>query len=102
MPTRACGRGLHVYRSLRVEITGRNRPACPRGSIAAGMARSATRLAVDPGHFLVCVGASRSNCRESSEPAALARLLLDTIEADHYPLSRRVQMWKGILVKIRP
>jgi hypothetical protein len=33
---------------------------------------------------------------------ALARLLRDTIEADRYPLSPRVQMWKGILAKIRP
>jgi hypothetical protein len=67
------------------------------------MAGSATRkrACVYPGHFLVCVGVSRSNFREPSETAALARLLLDTIEADHYPLSRRVQMWKGILAKIR-
>jgi hypothetical protein len=36
------------------------------------------------------------------ETDALARLLRDTIDADHYPLSPRVQMWKGILVKIRP
>ena len=36
------------------------------------------------------------------ETDALARLLRDTIDADHYPLSPRVQMWKGILGKIRP
>jgi hypothetical protein len=36
------------------------------------------------------------------ETAALARLLRDTIDADHYPLSPRVQMWKGILAKILP
>jgi hypothetical protein len=36
------------------------------------------------------------------ETDALARLLRDTIDADHYPLSPRVQMWKGILAKIRP
>jgi hypothetical protein len=42
MPAHACRGGLYVYRSLRVEITRRNRPACPRRPIAAGMARSAT------------------------------------------------------------
>jgi hypothetical protein len=31
-----------------------------------------------------------------------ARLLRDTIDAYHYPLSPRVQIWKGILAKIRP
>jgi hypothetical protein len=36
------------------------------------------------------------------ETDALARLLRDTIDADRYPLSPRVQMWKGILAKIRP
>jgi hypothetical protein len=36
------------------------------------------------------------------ETDALARLLRDTIDADHHPLSPRVQMWKGILAKIRP
>jgi hypothetical protein len=36
------------------------------------------------------------------ETDALARLLRDTIDTDHYPLSPRVQMWKGILAKIRP
>jgi hypothetical protein len=36
------------------------------------------------------------------ETDALARLLRDTIYADHYPLWPRVQMWKGILAKIRP
>ena len=72
MPIHACRRGLHVYPSLRVEITRRNRPACPRRPIAAGMARSATRKrpCVYPGHFLVCVGVSRSKCREPSETAA--------------------------------
>ena len=36
------------------------------------------------------------------ETDALARLLRDTIDADRYPLSPRVQMRKGILAKIRP
>ena len=36
------------------------------------------------------------------ETDALARLLRDTTDADHYPLSPRVQIWKGILAKIRP
>ena len=36
------------------------------------------------------------------ETDALVRLLRDTIEADRYPLSPRVQMWKGLLAKIRP
>jgi hypothetical protein len=36
------------------------------------------------------------------ETDALIRLLRDAIDADHYPLSPRVQMWKGILAKIRP
>jgi hypothetical protein len=36
------------------------------------------------------------------ETDALARILRDTINADRYPLSPRVQMWKGILAKIRP
>jgi len=36
------------------------------------------------------------------ETAALARLLRDAIDADHYPLSPRVQMLKGIFAKIRP
>jgi hypothetical protein len=36
------------------------------------------------------------------ETDALVRLLRDTIDADHYPLSPRVQMWKDILAKIRP
>ena len=36
------------------------------------------------------------------ETDALARLLRDTIDADRYPLSPRVKMWKGILAKIRP
>jgi hypothetical protein len=67
------------------------------------MARSATRKrpCVYPGHFLVCVGVSRSKSR-APETAALARLLNDTIDADHYPLSLRVQIWEGILANIRP
>ena len=36
------------------------------------------------------------------ESAALARLLTDTIDADRYPLSPRIQLLKGILGKIRP
>jgi hypothetical protein len=36
------------------------------------------------------------------ETDALARLLRDTIDADLYPLSPRVQMWEGILAKIWP
>ena len=36
------------------------------------------------------------------ETAALARLLTNTIDADRYPLSRRIQLLKGILAKIRP
>jgi len=36
------------------------------------------------------------------ETDALVRLLRNTIGTDHYSLSRRVQMWKGILAKIRP
>jgi len=36
------------------------------------------------------------------ETDALVRLLRETIDADRYPLSPRVQMWKGILAKIRP
>jgi hypothetical protein len=36
------------------------------------------------------------------ETEAIARLLRDTIDADHSPLSQRVQIWKGILAKIRP
>ena len=36
------------------------------------------------------------------ETEELARLLRDAIDADRYPLSPRVQMWKGILAKIRP
>ena len=35
-------------------------------------------------------------------PLRRARRLRDTIDADRYPLSPRVQMWKGILAKIRP
>jgi hypothetical protein len=68
------------------------------------MARSATRKrpCVYLGCFLVFVGVSHSKCREPSETAALARLLHDKIEADHYPLSPRVQMTKGILAEISP
>jgi hypothetical protein len=36
------------------------------------------------------------------ETAALAQLLSNTIDADHYPLSPRIQLLKGILAKIRP
>jgi hypothetical protein len=36
------------------------------------------------------------------ETAALARLLTNTIDADRYPLSPRIQLLKGILAKIRP
>jgi hypothetical protein len=36
------------------------------------------------------------------ETAALARLLNNTIDADRYPLSPRIQLLKGILAKIRP
>jgi hypothetical protein len=36
------------------------------------------------------------------ETEAFARLLRDTIDADRYPLSPRVQMWKDVLAKIRP
>jgi hypothetical protein len=35
------------------------------------------------------------------ETAALARLLTNTIDTDHYPLSPRIQLLKGILAKIR-
>jgi hypothetical protein len=44
----------------------------------------------------------REQQREGGETNAFARLLRDTIDADRYPLSPRVQMWKGILAKIRP
>jgi hypothetical protein len=36
------------------------------------------------------------------EIAALARLLTNTIDADRYPLSPRIQTLKGLLAKIRP
>jgi hypothetical protein len=36
------------------------------------------------------------------ETAALTRLLSNTIDADRYPLSLRIQTMKGILGKIRP
>jgi len=35
------------------------------------------------------------------ETDALARLLRETIDADRYPFVPRVQMWTGILAKIR-
>jgi hypothetical protein len=36
------------------------------------------------------------------EVAALTRLLTNTIDADRYPLSPRIQMLKAILTKFRP
>jgi hypothetical protein len=36
------------------------------------------------------------------ETTALTRLLTNTIDADRYPLSPRIQTLKGILAKIRP
>jgi hypothetical protein len=36
------------------------------------------------------------------ETAALTRLLTNTIDADRYPLSPRVQTLKAVLDKIRP
>jgi hypothetical protein len=36
------------------------------------------------------------------ETAALTRLLTNTIDADRYPLSPRIQALKAILGKIRP
>lgn len=36
------------------------------------------------------------------ETAALTRLLSTTIDDDRYPLSPRIQTFKGILAKIRP
>ncbi len=36
------------------------------------------------------------------EIAALVRLLRNTIDADRYPLSPRVQTWQAILDKIEP
>jgi hypothetical protein len=36
------------------------------------------------------------------ETAALTRLLTNTIDADRYPLSPRIQLLKAILGKIRP
>ena len=36
------------------------------------------------------------------ETAALTRLLTNTIDADRYPLSPRIQTLKAILGKIRP
>jgi hypothetical protein len=38
----------------------------------------------------------------NEETTALARLLTNTIDADRYPLSARIQTLKGILAKIRP
>jgi hypothetical protein len=36
------------------------------------------------------------------ETEALARLVRDAIDGDRFPMSLRVQLWKGILAKIRP
>jgi hypothetical protein len=36
------------------------------------------------------------------ETAALTQLLADAIDGDHFPLSPRVQLLKGILTKITP
>jgi len=36
------------------------------------------------------------------ETAALARFLTTAIDGDRYPLSPRVQLWKGMLAKIKP
>lgn len=36
------------------------------------------------------------------ETVALTRLLTNTIDADRYPLSPRIQTLKGILARIRP
>jgi hypothetical protein len=36
------------------------------------------------------------------ETEALARLVRKAIDGDRFPLSPRVQLWKGILAKIRP
>jgi hypothetical protein len=36
------------------------------------------------------------------ETEALARLLRNAIDGDRFPLSPRVQLWQGILAKIRP
>lgn len=38
----------------------------------------------------------------NDEIAALARLLANTINADRYPLSPRIQLLKAILGKFRP
>jgi hypothetical protein len=38
----------------------------------------------------------------NEETDALARLVRNAIDGDRYPLSPRVQLWKGILAKIRP
>jgi hypothetical protein len=35
------------------------------------------------------------------ETEALARLIRSAIDGDRFPLSPRVQLWKGILAKIR-
>jgi hypothetical protein len=37
----------------------------------------------------------------AAEAAALVRLLREAIDADHFPLSPRVQVWLGILGKLR-
>jgi hypothetical protein len=36
------------------------------------------------------------------ETVALTRLLTNTIDADRYPLSPRIQILKGVLAKLRP
>jgi hypothetical protein len=36
------------------------------------------------------------------ETAALVRLLHDAIDADHFPLSPRVQTWRAVLGRLRP
>jgi hypothetical protein len=36
------------------------------------------------------------------ETEALARLVCNVIDDDRFPLSPRVQTWKGIFAKIRP
>jgi len=36
------------------------------------------------------------------EAAALIRVLTNAIDGDRYPLSPRVQTWKGIRAKLRP
>jgi len=38
----------------------------------------------------------------NEETSALVRLLTNAIDGDRYPLSPRVQTWKGIRAKLRP